>query len=95
MVSSTLMMQELVSKKGDMNTLDDIVADQTESESNTDCQRHPIETEPAKLISGDQDEVLEEEREHLETHGNSDGTPRVKGKPKQSTGGNDYSKNLG
>jgi len=54
MVSSNLLMQELNSKKGDMQNLDEALGDQTESESYKNYSRcQPIESEPAKQVIGD------------------------------------------
>jgi hypothetical protein len=39
MVSSNLLLQELNSKKGDLNNLEDIIPDQTESENELDYLR--------------------------------------------------------
>jgi hypothetical protein len=39
MVSSNLLLQELNSKKGDLNNLEDIIPDQTESENDLDYLR--------------------------------------------------------
>lgn len=62
MVSSTLLLQELNSKKGDLNNLEDIIADQTESENGLEYTRtHQIDTEPALRVLGDQDDRTSDE----------------------------------
>lgn len=101
MVSSTLLMQELVSKKGDVNNRDEIMSERTESESFKDYAHiHPIETEPVMRINGDQDEDhLEQElgaRLQTELEDSENDTPRVaRVKSKQFGITNDQLKGMG
>ncbi len=85
MVSSNLLLQELNSKKGDLNNLEDIIPDQTESENDLDYLRtHQIDTEPALRIMGDYDDQTSYEQEQDKVSAVSHDTPRVKAKGRAS-----------
>jgi len=85
MVSSNLLLQELNSKKGDLNNLEDIIPDQTESENDLEYLRtHQIDTEPALRAMGDYDDYTSDEQEQDKVSAISHDTPRVKEKGRAS-----------